>query len=205
MQHLKIKMTKMKEFGGKKTEDESFSLRFTSSMSCCPFGSLLIRVWMTWNTGLGSTVSGAALKNKPRYHSWQRGNQNPSNTCWSFSPRLWWKIAPQPVHDQGAEDHGQVGATHPHLAAEEKCRQLPGLPTVTQRQAGALLEGGAEEREGGADWRITCSLLLSSSSSAGQHATDLQCSSGYKFHICLMETSTNPPSIVFIMSVFTLI
>lgn len=144
-------------------------------MSCCPFGSLLIRVWMTWNTGLGSTVSGATLQNKTRYHSWQRGNKNTWNTRWSISPRLRLSIATQPVHDQRAKDHGQVGATHPHLAAEEKGRQLPGLPTTTQRQAGALLQGGAKEREGGADWRINCSLFLSFSSSAGRPDAHLQC------------------------------
>lgn len=71
------------------------------------------------------------------------------------------RISLQPVHHQRAEDHGQVGAAHPHLAAEEERRQPPGLPAVAQRQAGALLEGGAEEREGGADWCIDGSLLSS--------------------------------------------
>lgn len=29
---------------------------FTSSITCCPLDNLLIKVWMTWNTGLGSGV-----------------------------------------------------------------------------------------------------------------------------------------------------
>lgn len=149
---------------------KQFFLVITSSMSCCPFGSLLIRVWMTWNTGLGSPVSGATLQNKPRRHGWRGGNKHTPKPCWASSPRLRLRIAAQTVHDQRAKDHGQVGATHPHLAAEEKSRQLSGLPAVTQKQAGALLEGGAEEREGGADWCVNCSLFMSFSPPARQRS-----------------------------------
>lgn len=37
----------------------------TSSMTCCPLGSLLIRDWMTWKSGLGSDAGGSStLQNK---------------------------------------------------------------------------------------------------------------------------------------------
>lgn len=29
---------------------------FTSSITCCPLDNLFIKVWMTWNNGLGSGV-----------------------------------------------------------------------------------------------------------------------------------------------------
>lgn len=38
---------------------------FTSSITCWPFGSLLIRDWMTWNSGLGSgAAASSTLQNK---------------------------------------------------------------------------------------------------------------------------------------------
>lgn len=77
----------------------------------------------------------------------QRKSCWPVNTA-GLSPRLRRSIGPQPVHDQCAEDHGQVGAAHPHLAAEEQRGQPPGGAAVAQRQAGALLEGGREGAAG---------------------------------------------------------
>lgn len=49
------------------------------------------------------------------------------------------RISPQTVHDQRAEDHGEVGAADAHLAAEEESRQPAGR-VVAPRQAGAFLE-----------------------------------------------------------------
>lgn len=51
--------------------------------------------------------------------------------------RLW--VTPQAVHDQRAQDHGEVGPADAHLAAEEQSGERPGR-IVSQRQAGAFLE-----------------------------------------------------------------
>lgn len=68
-----------------------------------------------------------------------------------FLLRLRLRVAPQAVHDQGAEDHGQVGASDAHLAAEEQSGQRPGR-VVAQRQAAALLENKSETLHG----RLEC-------------------------------------------------
>ncbi len=55
-------------------------------------------------------------------------------------------ITLQAIHDQRAQDHGEVGAADAHLAAEEQSGQPP-RRIVTQRQAGALLENREHEEE----------------------------------------------------------
>lgn len=63
--------------------------------------------------------------------------------------RWWWMLGctPQVVHDQRAQNHGQVGAADAHLAAEEEGRQRPGH-VLAQRQVGALLENSTWKGSG---------------------------------------------------------
>jgi len=60
---------------------------------------------------------------------------------------LWWffGVAPQPVQGQRSQDHGQVGAAHAHLAAEQQGGQTPGR-VPGQAQAGGLLGGDNNTR-----------------------------------------------------------
>lgn len=52
---------------------------------------------------------------------------------------MWLRVAPQAIHDQRAQYHGEIGSAHADLAAEEEGWQLTGS-TVARGQTGALLK-----------------------------------------------------------------
>lgn len=56
-----------------------------------------------------------------------------------FLLRMWLRVAPQAIHDQCSQYHGEVGSANANLATEKECRQPPGS-TVAHSQTGALLK-----------------------------------------------------------------
>lgn len=64
-------------------------------MTCCPLGSLLIRDWMTWNTGLGSEASASStLQNKAKQVK-SHLTVHHKNAKWSQAASLsntWWRF-----------------------------------------------------------------------------------------------------------------
>lgn len=88
-------------------------------MTCCPLGSLLIKAWMTWNSGLGSeaAASSALQNNTNKVTSRLTRLKKKAVFCYvilrfpdafdaEFLLRLLLRIAPQAIHHQRAQDHG---------------------------------------------------------------------------------------------------
>lgn len=59
---------------------------------------------------------------------------------------MWLRVAPQAIHDQSSQYHGQVGSANADLAAEEERWQPPGS-AVAHGQTGALLRGRRQRKE----------------------------------------------------------